>query len=171
MGFDASEFNQVKLRLMRLTNVFDASNPQIDAMLKGMAVQVQETARNMAPIEYGDLRSAIQIRRLGVQGAGGRFMKGMNSYEVYINNNHAVSDEKAKHISSVGEYAWYVHEHMEVGRGGSGFRPSVDSMEASAAAGEIAGGRFLDRALERHADFMHTSFSRLISKTLEAAWN
>lgn len=168
MAFDAENFDQVKLRIIRAAEV--ANSPEVQDMLRAVADEVQQTARNMAPEDYGDLKDAIQVSR---QGDGrdelGRFMKGGGStWSVYINNNHPVRDpEQKKSAETVGQYAWHVHEHMGWGANDTGFMPSQKSVAISAAAGEIAGGKFLERALEKHSSSIYQRVARVVLKQIE----
>lgn len=146
MEFNLGEIQKIRLRLERLKELPQLLNEE----LRHCANDVAQVAKDMAPIDYGDLKDAIQVGRRGVQGAGGRFVSGMSNYEVFINERHPVSDpDKIKHgVDHVGEYAWYVHEHMGWSGYDTGFMPSEKSVEAGLEKGVDAGGKFLERALE-----------------------
>lgn len=141
-----------KFQLSRLAEIPNLANEE----LRQCAEEVAQKARDMAPIDYGDLKKAIQVGRRGAQGAGGRFVAGLSNYEVFINERHPVSDpDKLRHgVDYVGEYAWYVHEHMGWGTTpgtgtlhGKPFMPSEESVRAGHEKGVEAGGHFLTRAL------------------------
>jgi hypothetical protein len=164
MGFSASDIERVKLRILRAANVANTARVQ-QAMRKG-ADAVLQSARDMAPIEYGDLKSAVRLRRGGDgRDALGRYIKdGGSTYTIYIDEGHAVNP--AKYVTSVGKYAWIVHEHM----GWEGFEtelmPSALSIATAAAAGEVAGGRFLYRAAEKHAMSVKQRVMAVVVKTI-----
>lgn len=146
MSLDIGDIERFKIQLSRLREVPNVANEE----LKQIADEVAQKARDMAPIDYGDLKRAIQVGRRGAQGAGGRFVSGVSNYDIFINERHPVSDpEKRKHgVSHVGEYAWWVHEHMGwVSQPNPQFMPSAESVAAGAAKGVEAGGKFLERAL------------------------
>lgn len=138
---DTSGIGQLKLRLQRMGGIAEVA----DATLKEAAGELRDKARDMAPIDYGDLKAAITVRRLGAQGAGGRFVKGVSNYEVYVNNDAPVHDKQG--VDSVGEYAWLVHEHMGwASQPNPQFMPSQESVDAGLEKGVEAGGKFLERA-------------------------
>lgn len=168
MAFDADEFDQVKVRIMRAADV--ANSPEVQALLREAAEEIRQTARNMAPEDYGDLKDAIRVGRRGAQDASGRFSSGAGStYTVYIDNNHRVKDpERKKSAETVGQYAWHVHEHMGWGTNVTNFMPSQHSVATSAAAGEIAGGKFLERAMEKHATSIYQRVAQVVLKHVEA---
>lgn len=169
MSLDLGDFEKLKLQLTRMREAPALANEE----LKRCAEDVAEMARNMAPIDYGDLKGAIQIGRRGAQGAGGRFMKGVSTYEVFINDKHPVSDpEKLKHgVDYVGEYAWYVHEHMGWGAHDTGFMPSQYSVEEGARHGVDAGGKFLERAGEAMRAEIKLRLASVVFKYLESLDN
>lgn len=165
MSFEIEGIEQIKLKLQRLNDV-----PQIaDEELKKCAEDLADKARAMAPVDYGDLKEAIQVARRGAQGAGGRFVKGISNYEVLINNRHPVSDPfKQKYGTDyVGEYAWYVHEHMGWGSNSADLMPSDKSIAAGAAAGVEAGGKFLERALEDMRDEIGMRLAQAVRKHIK----
>lgn len=145
MPFDARDFEQVKLLLKRAEILPDLA----DQELRLIADKTLEVARYMAPLDYGDLANAIQLQRVAERGANGRFVKGKSNYVIYVNNNHPVSDpEKQKHgVDTVGEYAWWVHEHMGWRSSPNpDFMPSNESERRGAMFGVESGGKFLERA-------------------------
>jgi len=107
MALNTQGIEELKLQLRRLANVPEIANNE----MKACAEDLRNKARDMAPIDYGDLKGAIQTRANSVGGAAFRRGSTLLNYEVIINNNHPVSDdEKRKHgVTHVGEYAWLVH--------------------------------------------------------------
>ncbi len=164
MPFDAEDFDQIKLRLLRASEVL--GNPEVEAEVRRIAEELRSTARDMAPLDFGDLRDAIQVRRQGAQGAGGRFVKGASTYDVFINNNHPVKDPSKSNVTRVGEYAWYVHEHMGWASNPMPFMPSKLSMYAGIVRGVETGGRFLDRAAQKVGPTIAARIGRVIAKEL-----
>ena len=114
MGFDVKGAVPVKLKLMRVADI--AASSEVNAAMLKMAKQIQEKARQMAPVDYEDLIEGIQVRRVGVS-AGGTFLSGMNAYEIYINGAHPIRNKKTYgDHTTIGSYAWEVHEKMLIGR-------------------------------------------------------
>jgi hypothetical protein len=150
MSFDVDDggIKQMKLRLQRLRGVKGVANEE----LKACANDVAQKAKDMAPIDYGDLKRAIQVGRRGVQGAGGRFVKGVSNYDVFISGNTKVQDPKKLDrkdpVETVGEYVWEVHEHMGWASQPGKFMPSEESVQAGLEKGVEAGGKFMERAQE-----------------------
>lgn len=167
MSLDLSGIERFKIQLSRLHKVPNIANQE----LKDIAEEVAAKARDMAPIDYGDLKRAIQVGRRGVQGAGGRFISGMSNYDIFINERHPVSDpEKLKHdVTHVGEYAWWVHEHMGwVGNPNPQFMPSEKSIAAGAEKGVAAGGKFLERALVMLEPGIYARINRKVLEYVES---
>lgn len=171
MSLNTQGIEELKLQLRRLANVPDVANEE----LKRCAQEVQRVARDMAPIDYGDLKNAIRIRETAGRGAGGRFVKGVREFEVYINNGHPVADpDKRKHdVHYVGEYAWLVHEYMGWGSvqgylpDGRAFNPSDESRAEGLKHGVEAGGKFLERAgLELQAE-ISSRLAKVVFKYIE----
>lgn len=143
MGLKTTGMGSLKATLSRIGQAVPRAMDQELAMV---AAEVRNKAKAMAPIDYGDLKSAIRLRRLGVQGAGGRFVAGLSNYEVYLDMNQPVTDPD-KEETRVGEYAWKVHEHMGWAGNRRALMPSEKSVAAGKAEGVDAGGRFMERAL------------------------
>ncbi len=158
---------QVKLMLRRLGNLPSV----LDGKMQSLATEVAQKAKDMAPIEYGDLKAAIQIRRTAAaRAASGRFISASpgSNYEVYINNDHPSS---RKDVKNVGEYAWFVHQYMGYGdtegamsKNGKPFMPSEESVQAGAAKGVEAGGRFMERAAIAMEAHVHESLTKIVKK-------
>lgn len=172
MGMEIEGMEQVKLLLQRITGVVDVAN----AELKTMANEVAEVARDMAPIDYGDLKSAIKVRFEGAQGTGGRFVKGGGAYAIYIDNDTPVQDPfKQKYgTETVGEYAWLVYQYMGYGNvpgflpDGRPFNPSEDSVKAGKEKGVDAGGLFLERAAIAKIDEIYQRMATIVDKRIAA---
>ena len=146
MAFKKGDMAGFRLQLQRAaTQVPQATSDE----LREIAYEARNRARDMAPIDYGDLKNAIGVKRFGVQGPGGRFISGQSIYEVMIDMRKPVtaSDKLAEGIKTVGDYAWEVHEHMGWAGNWRPLMPSAKSVAAGRAAGVNAGGKFLSRAL------------------------
>lgn len=156
LDVDRKGFEGMKIMLEKLQGI-----PEIaDRELKQIANEIQKTARNMSPIEYGDLKAAIVVRRRGGgRNAKGQFVKGQSSYEISINNNHP-----SKTSGTVGAYVWKVHEYMGWGGHHNVLMPSKRSVTAGASRGEEAGGKFMDRAFARYQPLVRNRLSRVIEK-------
>lgn len=159
MSLNTTGIEALKLKLMELA----FAPVLVEVELQACARELRDKSRDMAPIDYGDLKRAIQDRRLGSQtrSALGQFVKGESSYEVFINNRTSVEDPKKKaEFSTVGEYAWEVHEYMGWAGNLTSHMPSQKSVDAGRAAGVDAGGKFMERAA---LELMPKVNSRLIT--------
>ena len=162
MALKKTGMELAKIRLQRTIGVGLPNT--MDSQVHAAAKEVQQRARDMAPIDYGELKAAIQLKRLGQQGAGGRFIKGFGIYEVWLNMNRPVRDPEklAQGFTTVGQYAWRVHEHMGWGNKPGAIKPSQKSIDAGRQAGVEAGGKFMDRAFLDVAIDDGGIFSRLV---------
>lgn len=158
MALRNRQVREVQLKLERLKKLPTV----LDQEMSVIAHEVQQTARAMAPIDYGGLKSAIKVRRTaetrkGVKG----FVKGKSSFYIYIDPMQPAIGRKE---NFVGEYAWLVHEHMGYGATIGPIMPSSQSIAAGAAQGEIAGGKFMDRAMIKHRGKIRAKLSRTARK-------
>lgn len=146
MALKKTGMELAKIRLQRTIGVGLPNT--MDSQVHAAAKEMQQRARDMAPIDYGDLKDAIRIKRHGQQGTGGRFVKGLGIYVVWIDRSRPVRDpEKLEQgFTTVGDYAWRVHEHMGWGNRPGAIKPSQKSIDAGRRAGVEAGGKFMDRA-------------------------
>lgn len=137
------------------------------------ALETQQTAKHMAPVDYADLQNAIQMRARNSSGQFaklGSVMVKMN-YEIFVNDNHPVSDPKKikAGVSKVSAYSRQVHEYMGWGNtpgasmgNGKAFMPSEESVRAGLEHGVDAGGRFIDRAAEKTRETLHARLGTVI---------
>ena len=149
---------EVEVKLERLKKLPDV----LDAELADIAREIQSTARNMAPVEYGGLKSAIKIRRRAATQKGVKgFIKGKSSFYVYIDPSQPAPGRKE---GVVGGYAWLVHEHMGFGSFIGPIMPSAESVATAAAFGEVAGGKFIDRAFIKYHNQTPARLKRVCRK-------
>jgi hypothetical protein len=103
--------------------------------------QIRDLARKMAPVDEGDLESAIKIRSVG----GGRNSKGQfakKEIEIYVDDAQPTSDGKG----TVGEYAYIMHEHLAPY---GVYKLGIRSQEKQLANPDVmVGGKFLERAVD-----------------------
>lgn len=138
-------------RLKKLPNVLDGE-------MKEIAKEIQQTARNMAPVEYGGLKKAIKVKRKAQPRTGAKgYVKGKSSYYVYIDPMSPAPGHKE---GVVGGYVWLVHEHMGWGANVGPIMPSNRSIVAGLMHGEVAGGKFLDRAMNKHRGQIRAKLTR-----------
>jgi hypothetical protein len=162
-NFRDLQVKEIKAKLERLKRLPDV----LDAELQDIAYEVRDTARNMAPIDYGGLRSAIQVKRTAATQKGVRgFIKGKSTFFVYIN---PITPAIGRAENFVGEYAWSIHEHMGYGTNINVIMPSKRSIEISASAGEVAGGKFLSRATARYKGKVNGKLSKVCHKFVNMA--
>ena len=155
MAFSKQGLKEIQIKLERLRGL-----PQVaDQELKAIAIEVKQTAKDMAPIDYGGLKKSIKIRRTGAQDSKtGRFVKGKSNYTVYIDNNTPTQGRKEK---TVGEYAWFIHEHMGWGANKNVIMPSKKSIASGNGKDEV-GGKFLDRAIFKYRTITNARLNKVI---------
>lgn len=122
----------------------------IARQMKKEALKIQELAKKFAPVDYGNLEDAIEVDE---EGGGrddmGRFVR--KSYRVFVDMNHP-----AAHGQEVGDYAYFIHEHM------TPYGPvplGPHSLEKQAGQAEMVGGLYMDRAVD---EVMKGMMSRLV---------
>lgn len=102
---------------------------------------IADVAREMAPVDYGNLEQAIKVAVSPVRDARGRFAT--REVSVYIDMDMRVPQFKNKRV---GDYAYEVHEHVTpYGPKQLGER----SLLKQGTTNEIVGGGFLERAVEK----------------------
>ncbi|MFH4077160.1 HK97 gp10 family phage protein, partial [Acinetobacter baumannii] len=99
--------NELRKKLTKLSEMPNV----LDSELGSIAKQMRDTAKAMAPIEYGGLRESIKYRRVGYErNKLGQFFKGgLGQHTVYVNLN------QPSRGATVAKYFFFVHEHMSVG--------------------------------------------------------
>ncbi len=167
MPLDASAFEQVKLTLGRVAS--DAIKLSSKEVMK-IGYEIQDLAKRMAPIDYGNLEQAIKIRGIGsLRDAGGRFTKGGGSFEIYVDNNMVAEQpdsERKNQPVYVGDYAWWVHENVQP-YGQANLGPKSEEKQATDPSVQVGGG-FMDRAAEQGARNIDAKIGALIAKRLQA---
>jgi hypothetical protein len=174
MAFEHEGLEGAVARLIRAAQLPDKCNHE----LFEMALETQETAKHMAPVDYGDLQDAITLRARNEKGQFARIgpVAMRLNYEIFVNDNHPVTKDKKTTDTKVGDYSRQVHEYMgygnvegaPIGRGGKPFMPSQKSVDEGLKHGEEAGGRFIDRAREKISKVMHARLGKIIAASLKA---
>lgn len=163
MALRNRQVREVQLKLERLKKLPTV----LDQEMSVIAHEVQNTAKAMAPIDYGGLKQAIKVRRTAATQKGVKgFVKGKSSFYLYIDPMTPAIGRKE---NLVGEYAWLVHEHMGWGATIGPIMPSAKSVAAGAAQGEVAGGKFLDRAMNKHRGKINAKLTRTARKFINQA--
>ena len=165
MGFESEGISELKMRLQRLADV-----PAIaTAELSDCADDLQQKARDMAPIDYGDLKDAIMVNEVGgsARNAKGQFMKGaLREFIVYVKNDRPLQ-HPTNEMHVVGDYAWKVHEYMGWGSNVTTFMPSEKSVIEGEMHGVEAGGKFLERAMNELEPNIHMRLAKIVAKWTE----
>lgn len=172
MSFSFEGLEQMKLRLQRIGGgVVDVANEQMQTM----AHELRQKARDMAPIDYGDLKAAIQLRAhaaAGVKATGGRFTS-LRDWTVFVNNEYPVRDKDKPESTVVGDYVWLVHQYMGYGNtqgylpgSGKPFNPSDESRREGERHGVEAGGLFMERATEALREDFQKRMASIIRKVI-----
>ncbi|MFT4064274.1 HK97 gp10 family phage protein [Paraburkholderia sp.] len=113
------------------------------AQMKVEAQALAEKARENAPVDHGDLETAIKVRETG----GGRNELGQfarKSVEVYVDGSLPAhdSDGRDRPGKTVGDYAYEMHEHL-IPAGPLQLGPK--SQQKDGGSGKV-GGKYLERA-------------------------
>lgn len=115
------------------------------AKLRKITMAVLLLAKKMAPVDEGDLESAIAMRETnGGRDDYGRFVS--KQFEVYVDGDRVGDDGKP-----VRDYAAYIHEYLEVyGEPTYDGQPRLGKRSLQKQRGQnyAVGGAFLDRALD-----------------------
>lgn len=121
--------------------------------------KLRDTARKMAPRDFGALEEAIQMTEEGVGRArneAGQFVR--TEVDVYIDMEHPAGDPKRPE-AVVGDYAMEVHEQMEPY---GPMQPGLLSEQKQGGQQELVGGGFMTRA----AETMDASFDAALELAL-----
>jgi hypothetical protein len=129
-------------------------------LLREAAEKMQTIAQQMAPIDDGELESAIKVDVSAAKDDRGRFQR--RSVTVYIDMGMAASTH-GKQPRSVGDYAYFVHEHVTP-YGPEKLGPRSQEKQLSTL--YQVGGGFLDRAAEEIEDAYFESVSSMIADLL-----
>jgi hypothetical protein len=173
MTFEHEGLEGAVARLVRAAQLPDRCNQEF----LEIALETQETAKHMAPYEYGDLQDAILLKARNEKGQFARIgpVAMRLSYEIYVNDSHPVSKDKKTSDTTVGDYSRQVHEYMGWGStqgapmsGGKSFMPSKESVSRGNDYGVEAGGRFIDRARQKVEETMPARLGKIIAAALRA---
>lgn len=160
MGFKikGADLSNLKFRL-ETTRRKVHENTNIE--MRALAFSIQQTARNMAPIQYSPLRNSIKIQRTAVGQKGQRgFKQGFSAYNIYIDMSTPAPFRAGGVVAG---YAYMIHEHMGYGNVKGAIMPSLRSIEAGN--GEIVGGKFMVRAMLKH---QQTTKLRLLKAVIKS---
>ena len=128
-----------------LINVDTTAKKRVRAALVRRALAIRDLARKMAPRDEGFLEKAIEIRGESTERArdsGGRFT--YKPIEVYIDMDVPIEGRDGK---TVGNYAYFVHEHLHPVPGGWKLGDESERKQAENPGIQV-GGLFLERAAE-----------------------
>lgn len=153
MSFQTVGINDLRIRINALNGSVDVATEE----MRQLAFDIREKARDMAPIDYGDLKKSLKIRNMMGQDEKSRNDKGQaftgsrRQFIIYADNNLSLSHPTID-AQTVGDYVWEVHEYMGWSGHEATFMPSKDSVKAGEAHGVDAGGKFLERAVNEYRD-------------------
>ncbi|MDH2045659.1 HK97 gp10 family phage protein [Acinetobacter johnsonii] len=151
MGLKKGNINNIQRRLAKLSEM----PVTMDRELRNLALEMGEVATHMSPILTGRLRNNIRYSRVGSErNAKGQFVKGGLGI-------HTISLVYSQ------DYFSRVHNEMAVGRTGQKYQPSEKSMEAAAAGGEIAGGLFMHRAMQKYQPIIAARLAQVAKKFIQ----
>lgn len=154
MSFNIKGVDVLKFKLNKISE--DLHN-ETNKELHETAVIIQQTAKNMAPIQYSPLRKSIKIQRTAVAKKGVRgFVSGLSSYNIYVD----FSTSAPTRGGTVASYAYMIHEHMGYGNVIGSIMPSKISIASGN--GEIVGGKFMERAILKHQPTLVTKMNRAV---------
>lgn len=155
-GMGSNGISSLRKRLTKMKTEL----PQVlDHEVRAVALEMAETAINMAPTYTNLLRNSIKYKRTGGErNSKGQYVKGGLGIHIVELNLGAAS------------YFERVHSEMSVGRDGSKFQPSEHSIETAAAAGEVAGGLFMERSRQKYAFIIPAKLGAKAQKYIKAAF-
>lgn len=157
MSLKTSGIKELRLKLARLANVPVVANEELGRL----ALEMRNRAREMAPVDVGNLEKSIKYAYRGTQGAGGRFVKGGGSYEVFIDGSMPVPERDGK---TVGDYAWEMHEHLAPF---GAYKLGPKSLQKDDGRG-IVGGKFLERAGEEMRAKIRAELATVITRYINS---
>lgn len=132
----------------KLGNLGQATSKRTRAVLRSGAERIQQTAIDNAPIDKGNLESAIKIKE---------DRTGMNrrmQTQVYVDVDQDV-DGRTK----VGDYAFYLHHFGDWNLG--------PKSQQKAASGKAVGSRYLERAFEEHEPKLMKELNDAVERSLQ----
>ena len=126
-------------------------------MLKEAEI-ICDLARRMAPVDQGNLEDAIQVEELtGSRNANGQFAR--NEIAIWVN------PDQAAHHGLVGDYAYLMHEYLDIGARQMLKRLGKKSQEKQAANPDVVvGGKFMQRALDARSDSVLSEVNQVVKQ-------
>lgn len=111
------------------------------------ALDIRDLAREMAPVDEGDLERSIKVREEGGgRGEGGRFTQ--KTLVIEIDGDVPAGKNKLGETVTVGDYAYIMHEYLTpFGRYGLGPRSQAKQDGSNV----LVGGKFLERAVAQQS--------------------
>ena len=161
MSFQTVGISDLRIRINALNGSIDVATEE----MRQLAFDIREKARDMAPIDYGDLKKSLKIRNVMGRDEKSRNDKGQaftgsrRQFIIYVDNDRPLI-HPTKKATTVGDYAWEVHEYMGWGNNVMPFMPSDHSVEVGWTHGVEAGGKFLERAVEFYRDSAETRITK-----------
>lgn len=120
--------------------------------MKKEAMEIRDLARQMAPVDEGDLESAIVVNEVGGgrDEETGRFMQ--KALVVEVDGDQPVGDTSKGEARTVGDYAYIMHEYLTpYGR----FKLGKRSRQKQALNPSVmVGGKYLERAIAERENGM-----------------
>lgn len=113
--------------------------------MKKEAMEIRDLARQMAPVDEGDLESAIVVNEVGGgrDKETGRFMQ--KAIAIEVDGDQTVGNASTGEARTVGDYAYIMHEYLApYGRFKLGKRSRA---KQAANPGVMVGGKYLERAV------------------------
>jgi hypothetical protein len=108
------------------------------------AKEMAELAREMAPVDEGDLEKAIKVRETGGgRGSSGQFRR--KELVIEVDGDMPAGTNKEGQTVTVGDYAYEIHEHMAPA--GTRYNLGPKSRAKQASQRTVVGGKYLERAL------------------------
>lgn len=110
------------------------------------AMDIRDLARQMAPVDEGDLERAIKVRQppgTRQRDALGRFVSA--SFIIEVDGDEPAGTNREGKVTTVGDYAYVMHEHLApFGTYNLGKRSRA---KQAANPGVMVGGKYLERAV------------------------
>ena len=164
MGMKIEGFEETKIYLQ--AKVEEASSTAMTTLLE-VAKDIQTLAKKMAPIDYGNLEEAIKLRTTGglVRNKRGHFVGGGGA-TIYV-DNEMVAEQPGSHRKEqvvVGDYAWFIHEHLTPY--GSLRLGKLSQEKQDADPSVQVGGGFMDRAAAEASKELLPLMAKAVAKRI-----
>lgn len=130
--------------------------------------EMRDLAREMAPVDEGDLEKAIKMRETGGGRTGtGQFRR--KEIVIEVDGDMPAGTNKEGKTVTVGDYAYEIHEHMTPA--GTRFRLGPKSRAKQDGQSTIVGGKYLERAVVEKEKGLVNRVVEAVSEALDDSFD